>query len=50
MNGAYLSALSALSALWRIGGGGLTSGITTWLSARAQARAGQIARDTRNPE
>jgi hypothetical protein len=42
MDVAYLSALSAL------GGsvvGGLTSGITTWLSARAQARAGQLARE-----
>jgi hypothetical protein len=42
MDVAYLSALSAL------GGsvvGGLTSGITTWLSARSQARAGQLARE-----
>jgi hypothetical protein len=42
MDVAYLSALSAL------GGsvvGGLTAGITTWLSARSQARAGQFARE-----
>ena len=42
MNVAYLSALSA------IGGsvvGGLTSGITTWLSQRVQTRAGQLARE-----
>jgi hypothetical protein len=42
MDIAYLSALAAL------GGsvvGGLTSGITTWLSQRAQARAGQLARE-----
>jgi hypothetical protein len=42
MDVAYLSALSAL------GGsvvGGLTSGITTWLSQRAQTRAGQLAHE-----
>jgi hypothetical protein len=42
MDVAYLSALSAL------GGsvvGGLTSGIATWLSQRAHARAGQLARE-----
>jgi hypothetical protein len=42
MDVAYLSALSA------IGGslvGGLTSGFTTWLSQRSQARAGQLARE-----
>jgi len=42
MDVAYLSALSA------IGGsvvGGLTSGITTWLSQRAHARAGQLAHE-----
>ncbi len=42
MDLAYISALSAL------GGsvvGGLTSGITTWLSQRAMARAGQLARE-----
>ncbi len=42
MDSAYLSALSAL------GGsivGGLTAGITTWLSLRAEARAGQRAHD-----
>ena len=42
MDIAYLSAIAAL------GGsvvGGLTSGITTLLSQRAQARAGQLARE-----
>jgi hypothetical protein len=42
MDVAYISALSAL------GGsvvGGLTSGFTTWLSQRSQARAGQLAHD-----
>lgn len=37
--------LSALSALGGSVIGGLTSGITTWLSQRAQARAGQLAHD-----
>ena len=40
MNPAYLSALSAL------GGsvvGGLTAGITTWMSLRSAARAGRLA-------
>jgi hypothetical protein len=42
MDVAYLSVLSAL------GGsvvGGLTAGITTWMSARTQAKAGQLARE-----
>jgi hypothetical protein len=42
MEVAFLSALSA------IGGslvGGLTSGFTTWLSQRSQARAAQLARE-----
>jgi hypothetical protein len=37
-----------ISALWALAGsviGGLTSGFTTWLSLRAQARAGQFAHD-----
>jgi hypothetical protein len=42
MGTAYLSALSALagSAV-----GSLTSGVTTWLSQRFQARAGHLARE-----
>jgi hypothetical protein len=42
MDAAYLSAISAL------GGsvvGAFTSGFTTWLSQRTQAKAGQIARE-----
>lgn len=42
MDVAYISALAAL------GGsvvGGLTAGITTWLSQRAQVRAAQLARE-----
>jgi hypothetical protein len=42
MDVAYISALSALAGSVI---GGLTSGITTWLNQRAQARAGQIAHD-----
>ena len=42
MNVAYLSALSALAGSVV---GGLTTGITTWLGLRAQARAGQLARE-----
>ena len=42
MNVAYISALSALAGSVV---GGLTSGITTWLGLRAQARAGQLARE-----
>jgi hypothetical protein len=42
MDAAYLSALSALAGSVV---GGLTAGMTTWLSQRAQARAGQLARD-----
>jgi hypothetical protein len=42
MDVAYLSALSALAGSVV---GGLTSGITTWLSQRSQAKAGQIAYD-----
>ena len=42
MNVAFISALSALSGSVV---GGLTSGITTWLGLRAQARDGQLARE-----
>jgi hypothetical protein len=42
MDVAYVSALSALAGSVV---GGLTSGFTTWLSQRAQARAGQLAHD-----
>ena len=42
MDVAYISALSALAGSVV---GGLTSGFTTWLSQRAQARAGQLAHD-----
>ena len=42
MNVAYISALSALAGSVV---GGLTSGFTTWLSQRAQARAGQLDRE-----
>jgi hypothetical protein len=42
MDVAYLSALAALAGSVV---GGLTSGITTWLSQRAQARAGQLAHE-----
>jgi hypothetical protein len=42
MNVAYISALSALAGSVV---GGLTSGITTWLGLRAQARDGQLARE-----
>jgi hypothetical protein len=37
---AYLSAVSALAGSL---GGGLTSGIITWLSVRNQAKAGRLA-------
>ena len=39
---AYLSALSALAGSLV---GGLTSGITTWLSVRDQARSGRLAHE-----
>src|SRR5258708_1245561 len=42
MDVAYLSALAALAGSVV---GGLTSGITTWLSQRARARAGQLAHE-----
>jgi hypothetical protein len=42
MDVAYLSALSALAGSVV---GGLTSGITTWLSQRSQSKAGQVAYD-----
>jgi hypothetical protein len=42
MNAAYLSALSALAGSVV---GGLTAGVTTWLSQRAQVRAGQVDRE-----
>src|SRR6266480_4254323 len=42
MDTAYISALSALAGSVV---GGLTSGFTTWLGQRAQARAGQFAHD-----
>ena len=38
-----VASISALSALAGSVVGGLTSGFTTWLSQRAQARAGQLA-------
>jgi hypothetical protein len=42
MDTAYISAISALAGSVI---GGLTSALTTWLSQRSQARAGQIAHD-----
>ena len=42
MDVAYLSALSAIAGSLV---GGLTSGFTTWLSFRSQARAGKLARE-----
>jgi hypothetical protein len=42
MDPAYISALSALAGS---GIGGLTTGLSAWLSQRAQARAGLIAHD-----
>ena len=42
MNIAYISALSALAGSVV---GGLTSGFTTWLSGRSQARAGRLVAD-----
>jgi hypothetical protein len=42
MDIAYLSALAALAGSVV---GGLTSALTTWLSARAQARAGRLAHE-----
>src|SRR5882762_2480683 len=42
MDVAYLSALSAIAGSVV---GGLTAGITTWLSQRAQARAGHLAHE-----
>jgi hypothetical protein len=42
MDVAYLSALSAIAGSLV---GGLTSGFTTWMSQRSQARAGQLARE-----
>jgi hypothetical protein len=42
MDVAYLPALSAIAGSVV---GGLTAGITTWLSQRAQARAGQFAHE-----
>ena len=42
MDAAFLSAISALAGSVI---GGLTTGFTTWLSQRSQARAGQIAHD-----
>ena len=42
MDVAYVSALSALAGSVI---GGLTSGFTTWLSQRVQAKAGQLAHD-----
>jgi hypothetical protein len=42
MDVAYVSALSALAGSVV---GGLTSGFTTWLSQRAQARAGRLAHE-----
>jgi hypothetical protein len=42
MDAAFLSAISALAGSVI---GGLTTGFTTWLSQRSQARAGMIAHD-----
>jgi hypothetical protein len=42
MDAAYISAVSALAGSVI---GGLTTGFTTWLSQRSQARAGMIAHD-----
>ena len=42
MDAAYISGISALAGSVI---GGLTTGFTTWLSQRSQARAGQIAHD-----
>ena len=42
MDAAYLSAISALAGSVI---GGLTTGFTTWVSQRSQARAGMIAHD-----
>lgn len=42
MDVAYISALSALAGSVV---GGMTSGITTWLNQRSQARAGQLAHE-----
>lgn len=42
MNVAYISALSAIAGSVV---GGLTSGFTTWLSQRSQAKAGQLAHE-----
>jgi hypothetical protein len=42
MDIAYVSALSALAGSIV---GGLTSGVTTWLNQRSQAKAGQIAHE-----
>ncbi len=42
MDVAYISALAALAGSVV---GGMTAGITTWLSQRAQARAGQLAHE-----
>ncbi|MBV8104059.1 MAG: hypothetical protein JO223_05425 [Hyphomicrobiales bacterium] len=42
MDIAYVSAISALAGSVI---GGLTSGYTTWLTQRSQARAGQVAHD-----
>ena len=40
-----VASISALSVLAGSVVGGLTSGFTTWLSQRSQARAGQLARE-----
>jgi hypothetical protein len=42
MDAAYISAISALAGSVI---GGLTTGFTTWLSQRSQARAGMVAHD-----
>ncbi len=47
MDAAYLSAVSALAGSVI---GGLTTGFTTWLSQRSQARAGMIAHDLARQE
>jgi len=47
MDIAYLSTLSALAGSVV---GGLTSGVATWLSQRAQARESQLAREMARPD
>jgi hypothetical protein len=46
LDAAYMSAISALAGSVI---GGFTTGFTTWLSQRSQARAGMIAHDLARP-